>query len=250
MCGCIERQGVKALLLPADMPALQPTGFEYVRTFARKHELKLLENRRLRNVKPAFERRSSGPAEHAAGLAVLIEQAGITQSATVMSRPHQLEKNKRSIALGDLIASVSGTLGSSVHRVVTPTGLAGVSLGNGLNSIACYTSNQKSPSGVVQLSHFVSRDFRCVGYSAGNQFVLHQFIGGGSMDLPSLWVSRNRLANSEFRLQLFQCALSDRILGLFYRTVYLSLADIAPSELASSAQLRNLDTHKKEQMLL
>ena len=244
ICSGVVSHGKLALRLPADMHSLQPAGFEYVRNFAHQHELGLLENRRRVNIQPIVERRNGGPKQLAKGLGLLLKKAGLAGVAKSLSCPHSLAMSNPTIPISRLISAVYSTLASSEHCVLTPSRLTESALGHGMNSIACYTGNLNLGSGPVAISHFVSRDFRCVGYSTGNQYVVHQLIGGGPLAKSALWVSRKRLADCDFRLQIFQQGSSDTHFGLFYRTIYLSADESLSDEHTSAAQPRIADTHE------
>lgn len=244
ICSGVLNQGRPTLRLPADMRSLQPIGLEHIRNFARRHDLGLLENRRRVDLQPIIERRNSGPQKLADGLGMLLKQAGNPGTARILSHPHRLAMNNVSIPVNELISAISRTLIDSEHCVLTPSRLTEHALGNGMNSIACYTGTLDTNSGPVRASHFISREFRCVGYSAGDQYVIHQLIGGGQLTSSDLWVSRDRLSDGDFRLQVFQDASSDSGFGLFYRTIYLSMDKSEPTEHGAAFQLPIADTHE------
>ncbi len=238
------RDGQPCLFVPPDMATLQPNSLRYLRTFSRQHAFKLIEDRRQVEIQPIIEQRDQSPPQICIGLSSLLKQTGMPGDTRPLSHPHRLNPGSVHVSVQRLINMAAAAFSNSKKVVVLPnSSIVGV-LDNSTLPIAAYASKIHTDDLTSILSHFDSPTFRAIGYSAGNQYVMHVFFAGGPLRNPQLWAPLKTLTHTDFRFQLYPGSRPEYDFGLFYSTFYFDLsADPKPWWLNGQAG-DDLDIHK------
>ncbi|MBX2881839.1 MAG: hypothetical protein KTR32_17965 [Granulosicoccus sp.] len=216
-----DKQG---LYVPPDMAELQPASLRYLHALSRQHGLTLIEDRRRSSITPIVDRRDKMPPTMAIGISLLMKQLGMPGMIKPLSNPHRLHAESECIALPRLIRMAARAVDQSKRSVVLPNRLLNNLMNNESHPIAGYACRYRSEAEQRVLCHFDSNNFRAIGYSTGEQFVLHVILGGGPAALPCIWVNRHTLTQTDFQLQLYKAERPAADLGLLYATYYLDMA--------------------------
>ena len=152
----------------------------------------------------------------------------------------------KTIPLGELIRMAACAIPDSKRVVVLPNRIL-INTLQDTQPICGHACKIRYSNKTTILSHFDSPHFRAIGYSSGNQYVMHIFLAGGPRENSSLWTRVPTLTNTDFNFQLFPGQRSKDDFGLFYITFYLNLAaEPTPwwlqAELASDSD-DTADTH-------
>ncbi len=213
-----------ALYLPSDMAELQPRTLAYLQNFAKENDLTLVEDRRKLDVKPIVEKRDTYEPKMVLGMSMLLKQAGMPGAARSLSEPHRLHPESPYFSLSKLIDMAAFSAPNSKRVKLDPNRITVKALNNNTHPITAYGCNLKYGDITTVLSHFESPSFRAIGYSAGNQYVLHLCLGGGSKEDPNFWVNSELLQSMDFKFQLYEGQDQSDDFGLFYATLYIDLA--------------------------
>ena len=222
---CRLKQNRVAFFLPPEMASLQPENLRYMHRIAKKHDCRLIEDRRNVNVQPIIEQRSDETNAMTLGVSMLLKQAGLPGAAPEPSVPHRLNQDNLHIDVADLISMAAFATPNSKKIVLLPNQFIVDVLDNETSPIAGYACKLVTADTVTTLAHFDSPHFRAIGYRAGNQFVMHVFLAGGPLHSPQLWSNPNTISNDHFRFQLFKSTHSGHDFGLMYKTIYLDVDD-------------------------
>lgn len=222
---CDMLSGRPSIYVPPDMAQLQPDSLRYLHTFARQHDLQLVEDRRRVSVQPISEKRNPVTPVIARAVGELLQQLGMPGEARSQSRPHRLCADSQHINLNTLIR-MAAFAGPKAKRVEVMPNRRLIDVLDGKNQpITAYASKLTSADTNTVLSHFDSPHFHAIGYSAGKQYVVHVCVAGGPMASPALWSNFHTLTRTDFQFQLFKASNPKNDLGLIYATFYLDLAD-------------------------
>ncbi len=225
MLYCDIQSSKPALFVPPDMAELQPQSLRYLHAFSQANDLKLIEDRRRVMIQPIIEQREQKPPMIAAGLSMLLKQTGMPGNAKALSCPHRLNADSPHIGISRLIEMAAFATPNSKRIVVLPNRMIVNILDNDTHPISAYGCKLISADTTTILSHFDSPNFRAIGYSAGNQYVLHICLAGGPLTNPTLWTHLRTLTRTDFRFQLLPNQTSINDFGLFYATFYMDMAD-------------------------
>jgi hypothetical protein len=221
-CRTINKKNV--LFVPADIAELQPRSLRYLHKFAAANELSLIEDRRKIQAQPIIEKRSLKDPMMVLGMSMLLKQSGMPGPARSLSEPHRLNSENPFISIATLIDMAAFSAEKAKRVVLPPNRITLKALNNDTQPISGYACNIKTGDTTILLSHFESDNFRAIGYSAGNQFVFHLCLGGGTLQNPTLWAESKTLMSTDFRFQLFKAKEPADDYGLFYSTLYLDLS--------------------------
>lgn len=222
---CDILAGKPSIYVPPDMADLQPDSLRYLHTFARRHDLQLVEDRRRVSVQPISEKRNTISPVIARAISELLQQLGMPGDARAQSQPHRLSADSQHINLNTLIRMAAFAAPTAKHVQVEPNRRLVDVLGGSKQPIAAYASKLTSADTSTIISHFDSSHFHAIGYSAGKQYVVHVCVAGGPLTSPALWSNFHTLTRSDFQFQLFSARNPKNDLGLIYTTFYLDLAD-------------------------
>jgi len=211
------------IFVPPDMAALQPHSLRYLRTFARQHDLKLIEDRRHVEVQPLIEQRDRTAPPITVGLSTLLKQTGMPGEPRTLSDPHRMNPDSVHINLQRLISMTAKVAQESKKVVLLPNSMIVDVLDNNTQPIAAYACKVQTDDLTSILSHFDSPTFRAIGYSAGSQYVMHVFLAGGPLRNPQLWAPLKTMSRVDFRFQLYPGSKPEFDFGLFYSTFYFDL---------------------------
>jgi len=238
-----------SLFVPPDMATLQPHTLRYLRTFARQHAFKLIEDRRQVEIQPIVEQREQSEPQIALGLGKLLKQTGMPGQIRTLSQPHRLNPDSVHISIQRLINMVAKVSSDCKKVVVLPNSLIVDVLDNNTQPIAASACKIQTDEQSSILSHFDSPTFRAIGYSAGGQYIMHVFLAGGPLRNPQLWAPQKTLAHTDFRFQLYPGTKPEYDFGLFYSTFYFDVtAQPTPWWLKEQA-VEGLDTHNNAAFL-
>lgn len=225
---CDSTFGKKSLFVPPDMAELQPRSLAYLRKFAVANGLQLVEDRRQIDIQPIVEKRNEKPPLIAAALSMLLKQTGIPGSPKPLSKPHRLNADSPLVSIRDLISMAAYSSAKAKRVRIFPNPMLVDVLEKDTHPITGFACKLISSEATIILSHFDSPNFRAIGYSTGQQYVIHVCLGGGPLHEPSLWTSPHTLTHTNFKFQLFPAENSRHDFGLAYATFYLDLADEKP----------------------
>jgi len=203
---------------------LQPRTLAYLQAFAKENELTLVEDRRKLDVKPIIEKRDTYEPKMVLGMSMLLKQAGMPGAARSLSEPHRLDPDSPYFSLSKLIDMAAFSAPQAKKVRLDPNRITVKALSNNTHPITAYGCNLKYGEITTVLSHFESPSFRAIGYSAGNQYVLHLCLGGGTTNDPNFWVNSELLQSMDFKFQLYEGQNHADDFGLFYSTLYIDLA--------------------------
>ena len=224
---CKFKRNRIAFFLPPEMASLQPENLRYMHRIAKKHNCRLIEDRRNVNVQPIIEQRSDDTNEMTLGISMLLKQAGMPGAAPEPSAPHRLHPDNLHIDVAELISMASFAAPTSKRIVLLPNQFIVDVLDNDTSPIVGYACKLVTADAVTTLAYFDSTHFRAVGYHAGSQFVMHVFLAGGPLHSPQIWSNPNTISNDNFRFQLFKSTHPGHDFGLMYKTLYLDLDNVA-----------------------
>jgi len=228
------------LYVPPDMAELQPQSLRYLQMFAKVNELRLVEDRRRVEVQPIVENRDRKPPTIALGLSMLLKQTGLPGKARSLSSPHRLNADSPHIGITRLIEMAEFSADQSKRVVMLPNKFIVDVLDNDTQPISAYACKLSSANSTTVLSHFDSPYFRAIGYSAGEQYVVHACLAGGPLHSPRLWTHLHTLSRTDFRFQLFPAKKAAHDFGLFYATFYFDLkSPPAPWWIDNVAEVKN-----------
>lgn len=222
---CDVRSTKPSLFVPPDMAELQPASLRYLHAFAHQHDLTLVEDRRRAEVRPVIEKRDKAAPMIANGLGLLLKQTGVPGIAKTLSEPHRLNADSPIITIPRLIRMAAHAARKSKRVVVLPNRMIVDVLDNNTQPIAGYACKLFSADHATVLSHFDSSNFRAIGYSAGNQYVVHVCLAGGPLYRPALWANFHTLTRTDFQFQLFPGKQLAFDFGLMYATFYLDMEE-------------------------
>ena len=205
------------------MASLQPENLRYMHRIAKKHNCRLIEDRRNVNVHPIIEQRNNDTSAMTLGISMLLKQTGLPGEAPEPSTPHRLHPDNLHIDVAELISMASFAAPTSKRIVVLPNQFIVDALDNETSPIVGYACKLVTAEAVTTLAYFDSTHFRAVGYHAGSQFVMHVFLAGGPLHSPQIWSKPNTISNDNFRFQLFKSTHPGQDFGLMYKTLYLDL---------------------------
>ena len=203
MIVCDKKWNKLALYVPPDMAELQPGSLRYLHAFARSHDLKLIEDRRRIEVQPIVEKRDRKPPMIALGLSMLLNQTGAPGGIRTLSEPHRLNADSPHIGIAKLINMAAFAAPKSKRVVVLPNSMIVNISDNDTQPISGFACKLISADTTTVLSHFDSSYFRAIGYSTGNQYVMHVCLAGGPLKNQCLWAHHHTLTRTNFRFQLF-----------------------------------------------
>jgi len=228
------------LYVPPDMAELQPQSLRYLQMFAKINQLRLVEDRRRVDVQPIVDNRDRKPPTIALGLSMLLKQTGLPGKARSLSSPHRLNADSPHIGITRLIEMAEFSAGRSKRVVLLPNKFIVDVLDNDTQPISAYACKLSSANSTTILSHFDSPYFRAIGYSAGEQYVVHACLAGGPLHNPQLWTHLHTLSRTDFRFQLFPAQNAAHDFGLFYTTFYFDLKNPpVPWWLDNAAESKN-----------
>lgn len=220
---CHNTSDTPVLYLPLETAPMHPRSTRYIRTFAKENGFKLGRDRRNRQIQPISELRDRKPPMIALGLSLLLKQTGLPGAARTLSKPHAPAPDTSPIPLGELIRMAAFATPDSKRVVVLPNRIL-INTLQDTQPICGYAGKIRHSNKTTILSHFDSPHFRAIGYSSGNQYVVHICLAGGPRQNSSLWTRIPTLTNTDFNFQLFPGQKSKDDFGLFYITFYLDLA--------------------------
>ncbi len=220
---CHFKKDRLAFFLPPEMASLQPENLRYMHRIAKKHNCRLIEDRRSVNLHPIIEQRSIDTNAMTLGISMLLMQAGMPGAAPEPSTPHRLHPDNLHIDVAELISMASCVAPNSKRIVLLPNQFIVDVLDNETSPIVGYACKLVTAEAITTLAHFDSKHFRAIGYQAGNQFVMHVFLAGGPLHSPQIWANPNTISNDNFRFQLFKSTHPGHDFGLMYKTLYLDL---------------------------
>jgi len=209
--------GEPVLFLPTGMAEQQPRTFDYLNSFADRNILELMGNQ----FKPADK---SDTDKKAKGMSMLLKQAGMPGAARSLSEPHLLNPDSPYFSLSMLIDMAAYSSQRAKKVKLVPNRITAKALNNDSQPIAAYGCNLRYGKTTTILSLFDAPGFRSIGYSAGNQYVLHLCLGGGTKQNAKFWVSPDLLNMTDIRFQLYEGKNQSADYGLFYTTLYIDLA--------------------------
>ena len=214
----------QTLYLPPEMPALQPRSLRYLSAFAMRNDFQISEDRRQTPVSPIIEQRDSKPPVIAHGLALLMKQTGLPGATATLSSPHRLAAENPLIDLPDLIAMSAHSQRSAKRVVFLPNKSLVDVLDNDTKPIAGFGCRLDSRQTPTLLTNFEGESLRCIGYSTGDQYVMHMLLGGGPLSSPTLWTQPNTLTRTDIRFRLFRGREPSEDFGLLYSTFYYDMS--------------------------
>jgi len=217
------KNGKLALFVPPEMSDLQPENLRYLHALASRNGCMLIEDRRTSEIRPLVEQRDLKPHQLAIGIGELLKQTGMPGSQAKLSSPHRLLQGNPHIDVPDLVDMVSATVSKCKQVVVLPTPAMVETTGNETHPIRAYACKLVTADANLTLSFFDSPGFKAIGYIASNQFVIHVFIGGGSLRSPHIWANFDAMLKNRFRFQLFRSTQPGQDFGLLYNTFYLDI---------------------------
>lgn len=225
MINCDIVAGERSIYIPPDMAELQPDSQRYLHAFAEAHSLQLIEDKRRVTVQPIVEKRNQDSPLIAKALGELLRQLGLPGDIRPQSRPHRLDPDSEHIDIDNLIQMAAFAAPEAKQVSIQANHHLTDLLGDDNQTILAYGSRLMSADINTILTHFVSPEFRVIGYSTGHQYVLHVCLAGGSISNPQIWADFKTLTRTDFRFQLFSAAEIQNDFGLFYATHYLDLAE-------------------------
>lgn len=245
---CDIKSNKPALFLPPDMAELQPRSLRYLHAFAQANDLRLIEDRRRVEIRPVIEQRDQKPPMIALGLSTLLKQMGLPGPPRPLSQPHRLNADSPHINIARLIEMAAFATPACKRVVVLPNRMMVNVLNDDTQPISGYACKLISADNNSILSHFDSRNFRAIGYSAGRQYVTHVCLAGGLLHDASLWTHIQTLTRMDFRFQLFPGHRASDDFGLFYTTFYFNLAEKPTpwwfqTPITRTSELELIDTH-------
>lgn len=212
-----------ALFVPSDMAELQPRSLNYLQSFAQSNNMRLIEDRRKLQMQPLLEKRVAHNPKLVLGMSMLLKQAGMPGAARSLSEPHRLNPESPYFSISTLVDMAAFSMPRAKRVKLDPNRITAKALNGDQQSITAYACNIKTENTTTVLSHFESDKLRAIGYSAGNQYVFHLVLAGGSVQDPQLWSDMETLQLTDFRFQLFTGSKPSEDYGLFYSTLYLDL---------------------------
>ena len=233
---CSVKRDRIAFFLPPEMASLQPENLRYMHRIAKKHNCRLIEDRRSVNIQPIIEQRSHETNAMTLGISMLLKQTGLPGTAPEPSAPHRLHPDNLHIDIADLISMAAFAAPNSKKIVLLPNQFIVDVLDNETSPIAGYACKLVTADAVTTLAYFDSAHFRAIGYRAGNQFVMHVFLAGGPLHSPQIWSNPNTISNDNFRFQLFKSTHSGHDFGLMYKSIYLDVSDTAEDAVNSNPE--------------
>jgi molybdopterin-guanine dinucleotide biosynthesis protein A len=245
-CRTINKKNV--LFVPADMAELQPRSLRYLHKFAAANEISLIEDRRKIQAQPIIEKRSLKDPMMVLGMSMLLKQSGMPGPARSLSEPHRLNPENPFFSINTLIDMAAFSAAKAKCVVLPPNRITLKALNNDTQPISGYACNIKTDDTTILLSHFESDNFRAIGYSAGNQFVFHLCLGGGTLQNPTLWAESKSLMSTDFRFQLFAAQKPADDYGLFYSTFYLDLSQAPFPGWLTAKPATNDELHIKDEV--
>jgi len=238
---CTLKKNRIAFFLPPEMASLQPENLRYMHRIAKKHNCRLIEDRRSVNVQPIIEQRSEDASTMTLGISMLLKQACLPGDAPTPSTPHRLGKDNLHIDVAQLITLAAYAAPNSKKIVLLPNQFMIEVLDNETSPIAGYACKLVTADAVTTLAYFDSEYFKAVGYHAGNQFVMHVFLAGGPLHSPQIWANTSTISHDNFRFQLFKSTHSGHDFGLMYKTFYFDI-DTDAETLKPSAKVISSET--------
>lgn len=217
------KNGKLALFVPPEMSDLQPENLRYLHALASRNGYLLIEDRRSADIRPLVEQRDLKPHKMAIGIGELLKQTGMPGPAAQLSSPHRLLPGNPHLDVPALIELVASTVAKSKRIVILPTPTLVETTGNETNPIIGFACKLVTAETNTVLSFFDSPGFKAIGYIANDQFVVHVFIGGGSLRSPLIWANQDAMENNRFRFQLFRSTQPGQDFGLLYNTFYLDI---------------------------
>jgi hypothetical protein len=214
-----------ALFVPADMAELQPRNLRYLHAFAKANNMTLIEDRRRVEIDRQSERRNRKTPMIAVGLSMLLKQTGMPGTARSLSSPHRLNPGNPHVGIAQLIQMAAYSTAKSKRIVILPNRMMVDVLDNDTQPIAGYACNLVSNEISTVLSHFDSTKFKAIGYSAGDQYIIHVCLAGGTIKAPALWTHLHTLSRTSFKFQLFPGSTAASDFGLMFATFYMDLAN-------------------------
>jgi hypothetical protein len=240
-CRTINKKNV--LFVPADMAQFQPRTLRFLHRFAQTNKLTLIEDRRSIQAGSIIEKLAQKDPMMVLGMGMLLKQAGMPGPARPLSEPHRLNPENPFFPISTLIDMAAFSTAKSKSTVLPPNRITVKALDNDTQPISGYACNIKTDDTTILLSHFESDNLRAIGYSAGNQFVLHLCLGGGTLQDPALWTTMNTLQSTDFRFQLFTGKKPADDFGLFLSTLYLDLSQAPLPSWLTDAPAKNNKWH-------
>lgn len=245
---CRKINNKNILFVPADMAEFQPRTLRYLHKFAQTNKFTLIEDRRSIQAGVIIEKRAQKDPMMVLGMGMLLKQAGMPGPARPLSEPHRLNPENPFFPISTLIDMAAFSAGRSKSTVLPPNRITVKALDNDTQPISGYACNIKTDKTTILLSHFESDNLRAIGYSAGNQFVLHLCLGGGALQNPALWTNMNTLQSTDFRFQLFTGKKPSDDFGLFYATLYLDLSQAPLPSWLTDAPAKNDKRHQLDKV--
>lgn len=239
-----------ALFLPPEMASLQPRNLRYLQALSRKNHCLLVEDRRSANIEPMTERRHEQPPPLALGVSLLLKQAGYPGAVRALSDPHRLHPDNPHIELTRLINMLAYAQPLSKRVVLLPNSRLVEALANDTRPLVGYACRVFAQDICTRISYFESQNFRCIGYEAGSQWVMHCLLAGGPLHAPQIWIDPAVMnGSSNLRFRLYPSERREFDFGLLYSTHYIdttrsaedsswwspSLADIALGDTPTDA---------------
>jgi len=217
------KNGKLALFVPPEMSELQPENLRYVHALASRNQCVLIEDRRTASIRPLVEQRDLKPHLMAKGIVELLKQTGMPGATPKLSQPHRLIPGNPHIDVSALIDMAASMVAKSKHVVVLPTPTLVETTGNETHPISAFACKLVTADTNTVISFFDSPGFKAIGYIANNQFVMHVFVGGGSIKAPLIWANTEAMTKNRFRFQLFRSTQPGQDFGLLYNTFYLDI---------------------------
>jgi len=218
----------RLLYVPPEMTTLQERGLSYLGVLAMRNDFQIAVDRRRADISTINDQRTDRSPEAALGLALMMQQAGLPGCTASLSRPHRLGPASPLIDVPDLISMCAYAAPSCKQIVLLPNKPLVEVLDNNTQPIAgfgCHLQTRLTPT---LLTHFHGESLRCIGYSTGNQYVMHLLLGGGPLSSPGLWIPPRTLTRTDVRFRLFLGHDPAQDFGLLYSTYYYNMSERIP----------------------
>jgi len=225
---CDVDERTRTLYLPPEMRTLQPHALRWLEGFAGRSGFRVAVGQRHDRVDPLAGRRDGDEPLIARGIAGLMHQTGLPGPLARLSLPHRLLADSPLIDLPALLAMGAHALPDAKQVVLLPNAPLQEVLCDDTRPVRGFACRLETRTGPTLLSHFDGPSLRCIGYSAGRQYVVHVLLAGGTLGAPVLWTRPETLARTEPRFRLFRGRCPEHDVGLIYTTLYYDMLHHRP----------------------
>jgi len=220
---CRMIQNKLTLIYPNELTQQSPDLLEYLGQFTKKNGMKLLQERRIKEVDEYLEEfRKPSPPVIALGVGLLLQKTGLTGEDNLHlpsdSVPQIIDGRqfKQLINLASQVEKTGKSVTIPANRFLQDSNMP-KSLINGYAG----KINRGDESRTFSLFH--SPLFRAIGYTQRSDFVFHVFAGGGSIDNPQVWGPLSNMTREPIHIRLFRDQNRDRKFAVLYTTYNLDL---------------------------